>query len=98
MFRKLRTGLVLAGVIALLVAGCGAQDDDGGGGDSGKPATSGCEGCAAAKASDVGGWCAGCGVGHLNGEKTKCKTCFEAMKTDGKCEDCGVIYKDGKKT
>lgn len=34
-----------------------------------------CPTCAVAKEKD--GWCSDCKVGYIQGEKTKCKSCFE---------------------
>lgn len=57
-----------------------------------------CESCTAAR--EKNGWCADCKVGYVDGEKTKCRSCFD-IRTSGKsgwCDGCKVGYSSGLKT
>ena len=50
--------------------------------------------CVCSKAADGGtGWCEGCKVGYIDGEKAKCKSCYDGKTgTNTWCEHCGVGY------
>ena len=54
------------------------------------PAAAGGECCEKAKKANA--WCAGCGAGFANGEKTSCKGCHGLMlsKDGGWCAGCKV--------
>lgn len=67
---------------ALLLAGCASE-----GSATVKEAPAGCAACELGKSGETT-WCDACGVGFVDGKKTKCKGCFAAKTGGPECESC----------
>jgi len=92
--RAITICLLVAGLLAVTLGGCGKCEEKATETPSAKPSgTPAMETTAAAcvcEAGKKGGtvWCPGCDVGYVKGEKTACKNCFAAAQGGPACETC----------
>lgn len=74
--------ILLTVLCVALLAGCTSD-----GSATVKEAPAGCAACELGKSGEAT-WCEACGVGYVDGEKTKCKGCFAAKTGGPECASC----------
>jgi hypothetical protein len=93
--RTITICLLVAGLVAVTLGGCGKSEEKAtetpGAGPAGGPEMKMTTDAACiCEEGKKGGtvWCPGCDVGYVKGEKTACKNCFAAAQGGPACETC----------
>lgn len=77
MIRRTLLALAVSALLGLSLGACSTSHSAGGG----------CAACGKGKAGEAV-WCESCSAGFVDGQKVKCKGCFQAKTGGPKCAAC----------